>query len=94
MNNAHLEIAGTGGWVELSAAVGFPRNTTAVSMQLRVTGQDMQYRFIRQDGTVPYWTIKSGTARAIQGMFDPGEIFVQAPTGQTIEVEVSTQLTI
>jgi hypothetical protein len=90
MTNLLLEIAGTGNFVELDAVAGFPRNATAVSMQVRGAA-DMTYHYVRQTA---YWTVKSGTARTIQGRFDPGELFVQAAVGQVIEIEISTQLTV
>lgn len=90
MTNVILEIPGTGNFVELSALNGFPQNAMAVSMQVRGAAV-MTYHYVRQ---ATYWTIKSGADRTVQGMFQPGEIFVQAAIGQTIEIEVSTQLTI
>lgn len=90
MKNVILEVAGTGGFVTLGAAAGFPNRARSVSIQAR-TNADVQYRWA---GQTTYWTVKAGTVRTLLGEFWPGDLEVQAAGGVTIEIEISTQLTV
>lgn len=84
--NRILNITGTGAFIELVVANGFPQRTFVISLQAR-TAADMTYHW---RGQTEYWTVKSGTARTIEGVFWPGDLFVNAANGVVMEIECST----
>lgn len=93
MTNNIMNIVATGIWQTVTQAMGFPRDTTAISMQMREDQINLQYRWYNNAAGV-YFTVKAGTIRTVTGKFQPGELQVLAAVGNTIEIEVSTQLTI
>jgi len=93
MTNQLINLTADGTFQTLGAALGFPQEATAVSIQARPGQVDVYYRWINNTAGV-YWTIKAGTVRSIQGRFQQGELQVLAVADTVIEIEISTQLTI